>query len=78
MQIENLVISDINFWEEHELNKGGIRISWSANIGFGVLDIVKTKDNKLIAHTECMSNNKDKNFVKEILNILLDNIEIVE
>lgn len=33
----NLKITNIDFWSPNNYNKGGIRIYWSSDIGFGTL-----------------------------------------
>lgn len=73
-----LQIDNIEFWDEHEMNKGGIRILWSGNIGFGSFDIVKKKDGNFIALTERMCDNEDKEFIKEIFNEFIKMIKIIE
>lgn len=72
MKILDLSVDGVEFWGQHEGNKGGMRISWSANIGFGQLDIVKTKDNELIAFTERMDG-EDKSFTANVLSELMKN-----
>jgi len=83
----NLEIENIDFWSPHETNKGGMRIYWSANIGFGTLDIVKIKGSDgeepqtekmvLTADTECMDSQNDKAFTKNILSLLAEYLKII-
>ncbi len=62
----------------HVIPNGGIGINWSGPIGFGQCAIYWGDDNKLHADTECLCNDKDKNFLKMILNKLIDEIIIDE
>lgn len=55
---------------------GGIGIDWVGPIGWGQLVLYWGEDNKLHADTECLSSNKDKRFIKEILNLLPYYIEV--
>ena len=85
----NLQIDNINFWSPHGGNKGGMRIYWSANIGFGTLDIVKhggldgedydspEEDLVLTANSECMDSEQNKSFTTKLLTLLVNKLEIV-
>ena len=75
---EKIVITGIEFWGEWERNQGGMRISWSSKEGFGELDIMKDNNGKLVTSTECMCNNEDKAFIKEVLESLIDKLEVIE
>ena len=55
---------------------GGIGIDWSGPIGWGQLVLYWGDDNKLHADTEHLSSNKDKSFIKTILNLLPNFIEV--
>ena len=78
----NLQIDNVDFWSEHRGNKGGMRVYWSSDIGFGELDIAKTKgnnghDNKspyekleLKVYTENMDKADDMSFTEKILKLL--------
>lgn len=55
---------------------GGIGIDWSGSIGWGQLVLYWGEDNKLHADTEHLSSNEDKSFIKEILNLLPNYIEV--
>lgn len=45
-------------------NNGGMKIQWEANgIGFGEMDVVLSRDGKLLIYTEAMSDE----FVKKVL-----------
>lgn len=86
----NLKIDNIDFWSPHAHNKGGMRIYWSSDIGFGTLDIVKRKggdgeDSKepeeellLTASTECMDSEEDKAFTTKLLSLLVEQLQIIE
>jgi len=65
----NVEIDSVGTWTKHEYNNGGIRINWSANIGFGQLDIFMNKEGRLIVDSEYMG----KDFVLEVLEALVDN-----
>lgn len=81
-KFDNLKIDNVVFWSEHEENKGGMRIYWSGDAGFGTLDIVKHSGNDgedfespeeelmLVAYTERMG----KEFTRKILNMLADKL----
>lgn len=59
----------------------GFCINWDSNIGFGQLTIIQSNDNgclKLSAETESMSNNSDKEFIKLVMNKLIDDLEVTE
>lgn len=53
---------------------GGIGIDWSGPIGFGEFTLYWGKDNKLHADTEHLATNEDKDFIKIMLNLLVDKI----
>jgi len=89
----NLQINNVNFWSAHTGNKGGMRIYWSADIGFGQLDIVKRSGNDgegrdilegvleedlvLIVDTERMDYEDDKEFTEKILGLLVEKLKVV-
>lgn len=89
-RLDSLQIDSVSFWGEHELNKGGIRIFWSGCMGWGTLDIVKTKGSnlnkvneeyeemELLAYTECMDTQEEKMFIKKIMELLVDKLIVVE
>ena len=88
----NLQIDNIDFWSPHTHNKGGMRIYWSADIGFGTLDIVKRSGNDgegrdilegaleeklvLIVDTERMDSENDKAFTEKILSLLVKMLKV--
>lgn len=87
----NLKIDSVDFWSKHKYNKGGMRIYWSGNIGYGTLDIVKRAGNNrhdyledtyeemvLTAHTERMDSNDDKEFIRKILSLIADFVDVVD
>lgn len=92
MSENKIQIDNIDFWGEHEGNKGGMRIYWSGANGIGTLDIVKvdsySEDDinggtsnfmpvKLNCFTEYMDVNEDKSFVKGIMYELINMLNIV-
>ena len=74
MEVKNLVIKDIDtFVSIHK--KPTIRISWSANIGFGELELTWEKRKKCFtANTECLG----KNFANMVIDKFKDNLIIEE
>ena len=84
----NLTIENIDFWSPHTRNKGGMRIYWDSNIGFGTLDIVKRSGNDgedfespkeeliLTADTEYMDSEDDKEFTKKIMELVVEKLII--
>lgn len=67
-------IENIEFWGKWKENKGGMRIYWSGNIGFGLLDIFKDNNGNLVAETECLG----KEFLWLILDLLYQKIKVIE
>lgn len=86
----NLKITNIDFWSPNKYNKGGMRIYWDSDIGFGTLDIVKIAGNdgedfespyeemKLNAYTETMDCNEDKSFIRKILSLIADYLNVID
>ena len=84
----NLQIDNIDFWSPHTHNKGGMRICWSADIGFGQLDIVKRSGNDgedynrpeeelvLTADTERMDHEDGKDFTEKIMSLLVEKLKV--
>jgi|WetSurMetagenome_2_1015567.scaffolds.fasta_scaffold256485_2 hypothetical protein len=54
-----------------------IRINWSSNIGFGQYTIY-LKDNRISCYSEAMDCDKDKDFLKNLLILLVEKAEIKE
>lgn len=54
-----------------------IIFQWAGNIGYGELTLYKDGTNWK-ARTECMCDNNDKEFIKEVLYKWIENIEVVE
>lgn len=75
MTIENLKIDEVDCFENSR-GYGVVIIPWSANIGFGELTLYQEKDGKWKAHTECMCNNEDKEFIRMVLNKWVDEMEV--
>lgn len=57
----------------------GIEIYWVSNIGFGKYNIYQNKKNDYVwfGDSESMDNNKDKNFLKGLLMLVAEEIEII-
>lgn len=82
----NLTIENVDFWSPHSSNKGGMRIYWDSDIGFGTLDIVKRSGNDgddfknpeeeiiLTVGTEYMDSKDDKTFTKKIMELLVEKL----
>jgi len=59
-----IIIENIAFWGENELNKGGIEITWSADIGFGTFQYYLDENmNFILADDETLG----LEFGKEVL-----------
>lgn len=56
--------------------EGGVRLLWSATIGFGTYDIF-LQDGKIVADSETMDSNDDKEFLKQLFSSLLDEVTIL-
>lgn len=78
-EVKDLTIDRVHAFDNELYN--GIRIEWSANIGWGQCDIFHEKADETItwqAHTETMSSNEDKTFLKNLLDRLADMVEVTE
>lgn len=76
-EVTDLTIDRVRAFDNELYN--GIRIEWSANIGWGQCDIFREKadeTSKWQAHTESMSSNDDKAFLKMLLDKLADMVEV--
>lgn len=59
----------------------GVVIRWDSNIGFGEYTIYKPVDsdnNKWYAQSEHMDNNEDKDFIKELMKLFIEKLDVVE
>jgi hypothetical protein len=59
----------------------GVVIRWDSDIGFGEYTIYKpidSEDDKWLAQSEHMDNNEDKDFIKELMKLFIENLDIVE
>lgn len=54
-----------------------VSIAWQGSTGFGTYDLV-FKDDKIYGYSECMDKGDDKSFLKEVLNVLVEKVEVVE
>lgn len=78
-EVKYLTIDRVHAFDNELYN--GIRIEWSANIGWGQCDIFHEKADETItwqAHTETMSSNEDKTFLKMLLDKLADMVVVAE
>lgn len=79
LEVKDLTIDRVHAFDNELYN--GIRIEWSANIGWGQCDIFHEKADETItwqAHTETMSSNEDKTFLKMLLDKLADMVVVTE
>ena len=75
MQDINLSIDDVSMFASSKYS--GLDISWSADIGFGVLMIYKENDeDKWHADTETMCSAEDKEFLRAALNKWIDEMDV--
>lgn len=57
----------------------GVTISWNSNIGFGEYQIYKEAgSDKWCAQSEHMDINEDKSFLKELMKLFIDKLEITK
>lgn len=59
----------------------GVVIRWDSDIGFGEYTIYKSIDSeedKWYAQSEHMDNNEDKAFIKELMTLFIEKLDIVE
>lgn len=76
MTERNLKIDDVWPVSTQIHHKGGIGVDWSGAPGFGQFVLYWGDDGKLYASTEAMANNEHKEFVREILGLLADQITV--
>lgn len=57
--------------------KDFVVISWMGNIGWGTYTLQIHDDGKVTADSECMDKNENKAFLKEILEAIIAQTEIV-
>jgi len=69
---DKLIIREIEIWGKYKRNDGGFIVRWSKNgLGFGEASFYK-KDNIL----HCNSEKMGKEFIKEILAVLAEEVII--
>ena len=57
----------------------GITIRWDSDIGFGEYTFYKAVDSdKWCAESEHMDNNEDKSFIKELMKLFIEKLNITE
>ena len=57
----------------------GFVIEWDSDIGFGEYTIYKRADSdEWCGDSEHMDNNTDKDFIKELMKLFIDNLNIVD
>lgn len=57
-------------------NNNAMRIEWTSDVGFGQYDINFGDDGKIIGRSETMDSNEDKEFLKKLLSLMVDKINI--
>ncbi len=65
MEIKNLTIDDIDLYQNEKDGTKQIKISWSANIGFGEYTL-QYIDGKWTGDSECMDRGEDKSFLTSL------------
>lgn len=73
----HLRVDDIKGYSNEVFN--GVTIYWSSDIGFGEYTIGKEpKDDsgKIYADSECMDSNDDKEFISELMRLLVNKLII--
>jgi hypothetical protein len=73
----NLQISSLEViqWKP-DVHYGCLKIKWESDIGFGEYIIRIKEDGKLEGDSETMDSNEDKEFIKKLLELLVDKMEI--
>ena len=57
----------------------GVTIRWDSDIGFGEYTIYKgINSDKWCAESEHMDNNEDKSFIKELMKLFIESLDITE
>lgn len=77
MSVRKNNVEDINLDVRNIIthNAGGIRIEWVSDLGYGQYDI-QVRDGKMVASSECMDSGEDKDFLRKLLSIIADKVEI--
>lgn len=67
------IIGIIPFYHSSENN--GFVIEWGSDIGFGLYIIYKTPDG-FVADSEHMDSNEDKDFIKELMRLFIQDLKV--
>lgn len=71
----NLSVHSMTPFSNEKFN--GIRIEWDSDIGFGEYTIYReTGTDQWYADSECMDSGEDKEFLRELLKLIADNVII--
>ena len=73
---KNLYIDEVWPISTEIVPNGGIGINWLGPIGFGQLILYWGEDGRLHADTECLSSSENKDFIKTMLNLLVNEVII--
>lgn len=60
---------------ENELGRGVV-LSWNGDIGFGEYTIYQDRNGFFHADSECMDSNEDKDFIKELMRLFIEDLRI--
>lgn len=72
----NLTIDEISPYSNS--NYEGFVIRWASDIGFGEYTIFKKRGtNEWYADAECMDSNEDKDFIKELMRLFVEQLQIL-
>lgn len=71
--MEDIKIFDVDLF----VVKNGLQINWWANIGFGQYNLIADEDNKLKGYSESMDQGEDKEFLKLLIEKVIEKIEII-
>lgn len=59
----------------HTDDNNGFVIEWESDIGFGQYTVYKTPEG-FVADSEHMDSNEDKDFIKELMRLFIENLKI--
>lgn len=75
---KEIIINDVQIGSCFKNEKyEGFRLEWDSNIGFGEMTFLKDGES-IKVETETMSDNKDKRFIKEVLDKFIEKLDVIE